>query len=254
MKKKTLEMFLEESSKCFYQHMIQYEKCKDSFDDSMPCSSYDKCYQQLLSDLKNSEGDDFEYACIRRSEIDCFYDIKAYYNHNAEITDVSIPQDYGVFEWEITDFFNCLWFHFPVPYKIGDILWDPFHPNKADCPGLVVMTGITPLQYEIDGYVHPDSSDMNVSGYFQDDETGTIYYEVTWNYMDYEYFPIEKLIGKRRIMKALSNFIKEEISIDLFIRAYHLIMLEETKNDLTPINWFTEEGMKLAGIWSETSK
>lgn len=45
------------------------------------------------------------------------------------------------------------------------------------------MESNTPLKFEEDGRSHTDSSDMNVWGYFQDDETGTIFYEVTWNYM-----------------------------------------------------------------------
>ena len=69
--------------------------------------------------------------------------------------------------------------------------------------------------------------------------------------MDFEYFPEEQLAGKKRILKALSNLMKEKIGIGLFIHAYHLIMLEETRNDLMPHGWYTDEGMKLAGIWEE---
>ena len=66
--------------------------------------------------------------------------------------------------------------------------------------------------------------------------------------MDYEYFPPEKLTGKKRILKALSNYIKGEISEELLLRAYQIILLEETRNDLMPRAWFTDEGLKLAGI------
>ena len=47
--------------------------------------------------------------------------------------------------------------------------------------------------------------------------------EVTWNYMDFKYFPEEQLTGKKRILKALSNLLKEKIDIELFTKAYHLI-------------------------------
>jgi hypothetical protein len=79
-------------------------------------------------------------------------------------------------------------------------------------------------------------------------DSGTLYHEVTWNYMDYEYFPNDQLTGKRRIFKALSNLIKEQISLDLFTRAYHLIILEESKNNIIPRGWYTDEGLQLAGI------
>ena len=248
MKNETLKMFLDEAPKRFYQYLVVYDNTYDHFDNSAPSSSYDKCYHQLIDEMNEDDEDDIQSGYIRQYEIDRYYYIEAHYNRAGGILDVSIPASYAIFDWNITDFFNCLWFHFPAPFKEGDIIYDPFHPNRCDCPGPVVMTGITPMYYEKDGRDHADTSDMIVTGYFQDKESGTIYHEVTDNYMDYEYYPAEKLIEKRRILKSLSNYIKKEISIELFIKSYHLIILEETKSDLTPRGWFTDEGLRLAGL------
>ncbi|SEA91480.1 hypothetical protein SAMN05216349_1526 [Oribacterium sp. KHPX15] len=248
MKEKMLELFFEESPKTFYQYMVNSTYMSTNYDDASPMSSYDICYKYLKRELNNEYKDQVGDSCIRRSEIDGLYNITAYYSYEGELMDVYIPSDYGIFDWLLSDFFDNLWFHFPVPYKKGDILYDPFHPNRSDCPGPVVMEGITPLQFEKDGRKHTDSSDMVVWGYFQDKDSGTLYHEVTWNYMDYEYFPNDQLTGKRRIFKALSNLIKEQISLDLFTRAYHLIILEEAKNDIIPHGWYTDEGLQRAGI------
>ena len=51
-----------------------------------------------------------------------------------------------------------------------------------------------------------------------------------------------------------NNLIKGEIDIDLFIHAYHIIMLEETRNELMPRGWYTDEDLKLAGIFGEPLK
>ena len=248
MKEKTLELFFEESPKAFYQYMVNCIYMNNNYDDTSPMSSYEKCYKYLKRELDNEDREQVVYSSIRRSEIDGAYNITAYYSYEGDLMDVYIPSDYGIFDWFLCDFFQSLWFHFPVPYKKGDILYDPFHPERSDCPGPVVMEGITPLQFEEDGLSHTDSSDMVVWGYFQDAETGVLYHEVTWNYMDYEYFPKDQLTGKKRILKALSNLIKEKISLDLFTRAYHLIILEETKNDIIPRGWYNDEGLQLAGI------
>ncbi len=255
-KKKTAEMFYEKTPGSFYQYTsvnaYPHSVSLDNYDDSVAYSSYESCLHQLKLELSQGKNDeDLFGGCIRRSQIDCFYYIEADYNRDGELLDISIPASYGILDWHIQDFFNDLWFHFPVPYEKGDILYDPFHPNRCDCPGPVVMDDITPLRYAQDGRDHTDSSDMNVCGYFQEEDSGTIYHEVTWNYMDYEYFPSEKLTGKKRILKALSNYIKGEISEELLLRAYHLIILEETRNDLMPCGWFTDEGLKLAGIYEE---
>ena len=149
---------------------------------------------------------------------------------------------YGVFDLQLTDFFDNLWFHFPVPYKKGDILYDPCRSQKCLESGPVVMTGITPLAYEEDGREYSDTSDMNVRGYFQKDD-GTIYFETTWNYMDYEYCPQAELKGKRRILTALSNYIKDNIDIEMLLRAYHFVLLEEAGKDIMPKGWWTDECM-----------
>lgn len=250
MKKKVTEMFLEEAPKAFYQYSLIYNDGSQDFDDSMLYSSYEKCFGQLEHDLTEEDDEDTS-GCIRRSEIDYSYHITAYYNKKGELMDVEIPSDYGVLDWNLLDFFRDLWFHFPAPFKKGDIIYDPLRHRHGGLEDLLVMESCTPLLYEKDGRSHTDSSDMNVWGYFQDDESGTIFHEVTWNYMDFEYFPEELLTGKKRILKALSNLLKEEIDIGLFTKAYHLIILEEARNDLMPKCWFTEEGMKLAGIWEE---
>ena len=57
----------------------------------------------------------------------------------------------------------------------------------------------------------------------------------------------ENLTGKLKILLALSNFLKGNIDISLFVRAYHQILLEESVKDNSP--WeYTEEKLKLSGL------
>ena len=92
-----------------------------------------------------------------------------------------------------------------------------------------------------------DVTDMWMNGYFQD-SNGNIYNQSSSNnYMDYEYYPSENLTGKLKILLALSNFLKGNIDISLFVRAYHQILLEESVKDNSP--WeYTEEKLKLSGL------
>ena len=113
-----------------------------------------------------------------------------------------------------------------------------------------MVDGITPDRYAEPDRKGADSSDMNVWGYFQNDG-GELYHEVTFNYMDFEYFPAELLTGKRRILKSLSSYLKCEIGIDLFALAYHHILLEEEAKDCAP-NCYTKEGLRLAGLDSNS--
>ena len=90
-----------------------------------------------------------------------------------------------------------------------------------------------------------DSSDMIATGYFQE-ECGSIYYECMHSYMNLEYYR-DELTGKRRILKALSSFMKEEIDIALYSDAYRVILLEEYTKENFP-KYYTDEGLELAGL------
>ncbi len=136
--------------------------------------------------------------------------------------------------------FDFMWFSFPVPFHKGDILWNPARGGSGFCRGPLVMYDITPEHYVRTGRIGCDDTDMNVWGYFQN-EDGTIYREVTSNYMDFEYYPPEKLTDKRRILIALSNLVKEKIDVELFSAAYLHILAEEAAKATKP-QTFTELG------------
>lgn len=53
--------------------------------------------------------------------------------------------------------------------------------------------------------------------------------------------------GKRRILKALSSFWKGEVEIELFVNAYHAILMDEYINNIYP-RYFSDEGMALVGL------
>ena len=142
--------------------------------------------------------------------------------------------------------FDFMWFSFPVPFHKGDILWDPVRGKSGFCRGPLVMVDITPEHYARTQKSGCDDTDMNVWGYFQSND-GTVYREATSNYMDFEYYPPEKLTGKRRVLVALSNLVKEKINVELFSAAYPHILAEEAAKVTKP-QTFTDEDLRLAGL------
>ena len=63
-----------------------------------------------------------------------------------------------------------------------------------------------------------DKTDMNVWGYFLN-EDGSFFEEVTFNYMDCEYYT-DELIGKKKILKPLSQYVKGELDLSELCREY----------------------------------
>ena len=147
------------------------------------------------------------------------------------------------------DVFDSMWFEFPTPFQKGDIVWDPSRP-KGFCGGPFVITGVC-----LDGIkservkesirTRGDTSEMRVEGYFLN-EDGSLYKEVTYNYMDLEFFE-NALTGTQRTLLALSSFLNGEIDLALFARAYHQIITAGYAADSVPRD-YTREGLSLAGL------
>ena len=108
-----------------------------------------------------------------------------------------------------------------------------------------MVKGVTPERIREGTRKYGDSSDMNAWGYFIDDG-GRIYSEVMFNYMNLEFYRGD-LNGQKKVLKALSNFIAEEIDIALFANAYHYILCKENLKENMP-QGYTDEGLYLAGV------
>lgn len=91
-----------------------------------------------------------------------------------------------------------------------------------------------------------DLSDMTAYGYFQN-ENGEVFYECMHDYFSLDYYP-EKLEGKQRILTALSNYLKGDISVDLLMNAYHIVLNEENIETQRKYLGMTIEGLKFAEL------
>lgn len=149
-------------------------------------------------------------------------------------------------EKRLREAFWKLWFAIPTPFQTGDIVYDPGRNERYPIESPFVFIETAADIYERTGRHMYDGADMTAWGYFQK-ENGALYEECMHHCMDLERYPEEKLMGKKRILKALSNNLKGEIDAVLFARAYHQILLEESAHESLPRD-ITDEGMRLAGL------
>jgi len=149
---------------------------------------------------------------------------------------------------DLTLVFQSLWFSFPTPFKKGDIVRKVSgYPDETAPEGPLVIESTASQERHKPGCHDYDISDMRIDGYCLDDR-GMLYWDYFFTYMDYEYFPEEKLTGRNRILKALSSFLRGEIAVDLFANACISIFLAELSDAENFPGGYTREGLSLAGL------
>ena len=151
---------------------------------------------------------------------------------------------------EIYDIFDEMWVDVPTPFKKGDILYGPypFVMGYGHCEPFVLLDVCNNESKERTNKLKQsgDSSDMTAHGYWQSGN-GQIYWECMHDYLSLEYYDGD-LKEEKRILKALSSFIKGEIGAVDLMNLYRTILGEKKLKDLKCNMNFLEETMKLAGF------
>lgn len=221
--------------------------------------SIDDCFNDIFDGCDEEEKEAFVDIKITRHSISKEKrKVEVYFSKDKEILCVDAFSKTDDEALLTTEFFDGMWFAFPTPFKAGDVLIryneNEYPPNRTE-GGILVLSGCTPewlkennpkrLKSYIDGD-NGDNSDMNVWGYFQD-EDGRIYSETTFNYMDFEFYrgPYE---GKERLMKAISSFMKAKIDLSMLLTAYRKVILDEFTKDVMLTHWFNDEALEFAGL------
>jgi hypothetical protein len=254
-----LESFYSQNENAVFEYIFRGDRFDDRPYMDMVFSDYTSCREAAGENLdKFAEDEDMISSVVIRkkyfsSETREYIELTA--TSSLDVLDYNIEIGFGERKQEDEEavdllyVFDNLWFCFPCPFKKGDIVWCR-NPRNGRVDGPIVLEGTTPIRCaEHPKFRGADSSDMIVCGYCQHPD-GTLYYECNDNYMDYEYCPPEKLTGNKRILTALSNYLKDEISVDLFANAYLKIMLEDLADDKGSqhLGLYTDESLKLAGL------
>ena len=244
-----LNKFVKDSENYVFEWFYYDANC-DGWCPSPECyHTFDKCFEDVI--WFSSDYGCKRFGCekfkIRKRKIGTIYAMDIYCVGEKICCYELTGDEFGKFNM-LYEVFDGLWFDFPTPFKKGDILceYDELgNESSGFCKGPFVVKGITPERIREGTRKYGDSSDMNAWGYFIDDG-GRIYSEVMFNYMNLEFYRGD-LNGKKKVLKALSNFIAEEIDIALFANAYHYILCEENLKQNMP-QGYTDEGLYLAGV------
>ena len=137
----------------------------------------------------------------------------------------------------LNNFFESMWFNFPTPFVKGDIVWIPTEKLEYECDGGLVLDDIVTWG-DINKFILEtgDNTDMSFAGYFMN-SNGTVYHEVNHNYMNLEYYKEPYKINEKFLL-ALSEYIKDEVTVDFLLCAYRKSLLDVARKDIMLTNWY----------------
>lgn len=219
--------------------------------------SYEEVCNAMLENLKEDvDNEIIIYKIIKRSFIRDSKEIVEEYifDKDRHVKQINIYNP-----MKFTDM-DGIWLNIPTPFKKGDMLISYNNSLFASGTFLNYTKNVFVLDWLCNweevmkkrlNKDYCDSSDMNGTGYIilEDDKLEC---DHQFDYDNWEYFEGE-LKGNQRILKAISNFIKGKIGIDLLLETYKYMLADKEVNQAF---WYgyTDEGLKLAGLSDEDIK
>ena len=264
---KTLELFYREEAGTAYGYR------------SFPESSYEaewhndfwlyRTAQDCLDDV-NGEAPGRELAVV---------EVKKYWIGEVDVIEAQMRADGTVMSlydegWTEEEFdlmrwgFQALWFDFPTPFQYGDVLIRKNSPflGEVEQPQPFVLTLLDTWGKEealqrgeseenAENFERllnrrrevGSSREMRTMGYLLKD--GSLQRDDTIGcYLDFEYCR-EELKGEMRILKALSLRAKGQIGIELLLKTYHIVLMEEeTRREKKSLYDFPSTALKEVGL------
>ncbi len=247
------DKFFEKEAGAVYTYTILWKG--ENLEYKEPYTDYQGCFDALSNELADDEGS------IERAEIVKRYFKKSFAEETRTIT-VAFSKDlefiHSVYadgilsenQLSIYDIFDEMWVDVPTPFKKGDILYgpNPFVIGYGHCEPFVLLDVCNNESKEHTDKLKQggDTSDMTAHGYWQRDN-GQIYWECMHDYLSLEYYDGD-FKGEKRILKALSSFLKGEITEVMLMTIYRIVLGEKELKDLKYNMNFLEETLNLAGF------
>lgn len=234
----------QDDKNCIYS-WTEYNKCTQKYEHNVDIEHTFRTYKEAFKDIRKyiNEFDDTvsfiitkKYFDKRKEKIFAKFNVK---NKKAVLVNISESNKY---------FFDLdqIFLNIPTPFKKGDILIS--NNLYRDSNGIFVLDYLCTWRKNLDYYLEDgnyDSSDMNGLGYFFiNDNTTEFIRDHKWDYDSFEYYDGE-LVGRNRILKDISSFIKGKIKLELFVHAYDVYKAEF--KSVMP-HFYNAEGLKLAGM------
>ncbi len=266
LQNKYISIFYNDEPYCVYSFEVWYLGDEDYTKDDRLFCSYFACYSaakkdidELVVDYKESGMDIYPISIrVKKQWLNDDKDEQAKYmsvSIDYDNTPIEIWDTHSIISSEDSDIlcaFEGLWIEVPTPFQKGDILTVRTKRKSEKIPFVLDRIPYWDENGENTEDVeylrkNGDSSDLITSIYGQD-EDGATWLDHGPSYLELEYYE-EELHGPERFLIALSNYLKGELSLELLIRSYDILMTEcHAKKERFMISCFYDELLEKAGL------
>ena len=202
------------------------------------CENMRKTYNEMQDLIKQYLKDNEEYNKLAEFEVK-----KKLYKEEYEITAKYYVKDNQAIMTDIYDTdeeypdISTIFLWLPLPFKKGDLLCSntnhPFdHGYIPRDENVFVLEWVITEEEKLKQGLSKgncDESDMYGYGYYIYENN--IEHDTVWQYDNWEYYR-GKLSGTQRILNGVSNLLKGNICLDLFLRVYNVIKEESISPSL----------------------
>lgn len=248
------DKFFEKEPDAVYTYTLSWNG--DVLEYNEPYTDYQSCFDALsaeIADDKNAERTEIVKRYFKNSHTERTKTITAVFSNDLTfIHSVYADGMRNKKQHEIYDVFDEMWVDVPTPFKKGDILYgpNPYVMGFGHCEPFVLLDVCNGESKERTDKLKQggDTSDMTAHGYWQE-KNGQIYWECMHDYLSLEYYDGE-FKEEKRMLKALSDFLKGELSEDILLGIYRIVLGEKELEDFKRYVNFAEETKRLLG-WKE---
>lgn len=266
LQNKYLSVFYRDEPNCVYSFEVLYSLDRDYTEDGRLFPTFTTCYyaihkeiDELVADYGQSDMKLYpvdirvkkQWIALSDEDYPRYITVCIDYDNNP----TDIWSDCTVISDEDSDVlcaFDGLWPEIPTPFEKGDILIARSNYASESKPFILEWIPYwdeggkyakTVSHLRKDG----DSSDLITSIYGQNDD-GTIWNDHGPSYLELEYCERE-LTGTEKFLIALSNYLKDDLPLELLLRSYDILKTEQrAEQDRELISGFYGNLLKKAGL------
>ncbi|MBR1883819.1 MAG: hypothetical protein IJ809_02575 [Clostridia bacterium] len=237
---------IEELKKKFFSSK---DKANYIIDDVLDSSYNPNC---LPVEMKfGSWGEDAQLEIFRTIESSGWYNLKKVFSN--EIEDEIIGKYYvennenilvDLCTYSEPSSLSDFYLNLPHPFKKGDVL--VCEADFLNCNGEIYTAKQIIVLDSLNVNTENNKYDENIyaSAYFVSDTEAKLEHSTFGNYIDFKYYR-GVYLGKNRLLKALSSYLKDKISLQLFLDANNHYIFEENIIDTFK---YDRDDLKLAGF------